>query len=455
MKRQIDPNLSGLESDDILSSIGAEKPAEPVKPEPKPEPKPAAEQDDSVFELKEDIKSYQEARAEAEREKSEKHHHHHRHHRHHHRHRHHHSSKKSHSSSHHHSSSSSKSSKKDKKKLPVALKIAIIIVLVLALAISTVFGTFLFLRYKGKKDIMPVTNGETKYEEIIEYKGHKYKFNEDVVALAFIGVDQRTLETTAETDFVGCADADIVIAVDTNTGKTNVIAIPRDTMVEIDRYSADTGLLINSKLSQLCLAYAYGDGDELSCRNTVDAMSRILNNVPIQKYFVLDLDGIAPLNDAIGGVEIASSLYAFPDQSIRVGDPVTLKGDMAEEYVRRRDMDDVNASLNRTERQIQYVKAFSTQAMPAVVRDFSTVSRLYNTSKNYSKTNLTLSNATYMASLFLQKNIRDFDGVTLKGEMKAASDPNPEYADVVHAEFYPDKDFVMQSVLKAFYTQID
>lgn len=450
MKRQIDPNLSALESDDILSSIGADKPSEPeVKPEPQPKPEPQS--DEPFTELKEDIRSYQEARAEAERERSESSHHHH--HNHHH---HHHSSGKKHSGSHHHSSSSSnKKSKKDRKKLPTALKIAIIILLVLALAIGTVFGTFMFLRYKGKKDIMPVATGDVKYEEIIEYGGHKYKYNEDVVALAFIGVDQRTLESSTNTDFVGCADADIVIAVDTNTGKTNVIAIPRDTMVDIDRYSADTGLLINSETSQLCLAYAYGDGEELSCQNTVDAMSRILNNVPIQKYFVLDLDGIAPLNDAIGGVEISNSLYDFPDEGIKVGDSVMLKGEMAEKYVRSRNMDNVEASLNRTDRQIQYVRAFATQALPAVVRDFSTVSKLYNTSKNYSKTNLSMSNATYMASLFLQKNIRDFEGTTLKGKMKASADPNPEFADVVHAEFYPDKDCVMQAVLKAFYTQID
>ena len=104
---------------------------------------------------------------------------------------------------------------------------------------------------------------------------------------------------------------------------------------------------------------------------------------------------------------------------------------------------------------MQYVKAFAAQSLPAVVRDFSTVSRLYNTSKNYSKTNLSLSNATYIASLLLQKKIRDFTGTTLKGEMKSSPVPDPDFPDFVYAEFYPDKDFLMQTVLNAFYTQID
>ena len=461
MKRQIDPNLAGFGEDDILNSVsgGSDLSASARSDEPRlsnidsvtAEISQPAKSESDFSELKEDIKSYKESLEEAEREKAEKRRHHH------HHHHHHHSSKKKHSSSHshHHHHHSSSSSKKKKKKLPNAIKIAIIILLVLLLAIGTVFGTFFVLKYKGKKDIMPVVGEETKYEEIVEYNGHKYKYNENVVSLAFMGIDQRELETNEETDFVGAADADIVIAVDTETGETNVIAIPRDTMVDIDMYSSETGLLLRSDKAQLCLAYAYGDGDTLSCQNTVDAMSRILNNVPIQKYFTLDLDGIAPLNDAIGGVEIPNSLYPFPEYGVSVGDPVTLKGDMAESYVRTRSNENVEASLNRTERQLQYVKAYTQQALPAVVRDFSTVSRLYNTAKNYSKTNLSLSNATYVASLLLSRNVRDFTGYTLQGEMEGSPDPNPDYPGVVHAEFYPDKDNVMQTVLDVFYTQID
>ena len=464
MKRQIDPNLAGFGNDDILNSVSggsdfkaADKSDAPKISESKSnavDAEPTEKSESDYSGLKEDIKSYKESLEEAEREREEKRsHHHHHHHHHHHRHR---SSKKKHSSSHsHHHSSSSSSKKKEKKTLPNVIKIAIIILLVLLLAIGTVFGTFMVLKYKGKKDIMPVVSEETKYEEIIEYNGHKYKYNENVVSLAFMGVDLREFEKSDEASFVGAADADIVIAVDTDTGTTKVIAIPRDTMVDIDMYSAETGLLLQSDKAQLCLAYAYGDGDTLSCQNTVDAMSRILNNVPIQKYFTLDLDGIAPLNDAIGGVEISNSLYPFPEYGVGIGDPVTLKGDMAESYVRTRSNENVEASLNRTDRQLQYVKAYAQQALPAVVRDFSTVSKLYNTAKNYSKTNLSLSNATYVASLLLSKNVRDFTGYTLEGEMKGSPDPNPDFKDVVHAEFYPDKDKLMQTVLDVFYTQID
>ena len=88
-----------------------------------------------------------------------------------------------------------------------------------------------------------------------------------------------------------------------------------------------------------------------------------------------------------------------------------------------------------------------------MVRDFGTISDLYNTASDYSQTNLTLGNATYLGSLLLSKGITDFESYTLQGEMKASADA--VLPDVVHAEFYPDEDNLMQTVLDVFYTQLD
>lgn len=80
-------------------------------------------------------------------------------------------------------------------------------------------------------------------------------------------------------------------------------------MVDIDLYTVG-GEFVRTENMQLCLAYAYGDGGTSSCENVTTAISRILANVPVEKYFALDLSGIAPLNDAVGGVTV-TSLYDF------------------------------------------------------------------------------------------------------------------------------------------------
>ena len=367
------------------------------------------------------------------------------------------SSHHSHHSHHHHSHHghhSHSSSSKKSNKLPVAARIAIGILLFLLGVVVIACLAFAVMRGWGHLDMLKKTDSEGEplvYHETLEYKGHTYEYNDDILAMAFLGIDQRTLKNAKNTDFVGASDADIVVAVNTKTGETKVIAIPRDTMVDVDIWST-SGIFLRTQKTQLCLAYAYGDGEDKSCENAVTSISRVLYDVPIQKYYALDLDGIAPLNDAIGGVTV-NSLYTLDKYNIRYGDTVTLKGDMAEAYVRTRDMDNINASLNRTDRQVQYVKAFANQALPAVVKDFSTISKLYNTASKYSRTNITLNNATYVSSLLLSKGVTEFKSYTIKGEMKAAEDAL--LPDVVHAEFYPDEDQLMEIVLDVFYTQID
>lgn len=348
-----------------------------------------------------------------------------------------------------HSKKSKKSKHKKKKKLPIIVRILIALLVIIVVAVAIVLGTFFHLQQQGKKDLV-VNKPDTGYEETIEYNGHTYVFNNDKVAFAFLGVDKEQFGlTNDQVGTAGQADADIVGVIDTKTGKVDVITIPRDTMVDIDLYSADGGFLRTEK-KQLCLSYAYGDGAEKSCQNVTTALSRILLNVPIEKYFALELAGIAPLNDAIGGVTV-ESLYDFKEQGIKKGDKIKIKGDFAETYVRKRNMDSIDASLNRTDRQIQYIRAYASQLLPAVKNDFSTISRLYNTAMKYSQTNISLDDVTYMASFVMSKGITEYTQHKIKGEMKASKQKN----DYVFAEFYPDENSILETVIECFYTQVD
>lgn len=360
-------------------------------------------------------------------------------------HSHHHSSgEHRHSSSSHHSHHHKK-----KKKLSIPAKIGISALSIILAVVIAFAGTFTYLETRGKSELKD-TGGQTEYQETIEYKGNKYVYNSDVVAIAFLGVDKRDLGL--ENGAVGTggqADADILLTVNTKTGKAKAIAIPRDTMVDVDLYS-ESGIFLRSEKMQLCLSFAYGDGKNKSAQNVTTSISRILYDVPITKYFALDLNGIAPINDSIGGVTV-DSLYDFKDLGIKQGDKIKLKGDMTEKYVRQRDMDTINASLNRTARQVQYIKAFASQVIPAVTQDFSVVNRLYATASKYSTTNLSLSNVTYLASLMLSKGITNFDTTTIEGTMKEST--KKDYADYVYAEFYPDEDKLMELVLDTFYTK--
>lgn len=366
-------------------------------------------------------------------------------HEHHHHHHHHHSS-----SSHSHHGKRHRHRHRRKRKMPLILRIFIVLIAIIFAAVAIIGGTYLYMREKGHNTLV-VEPANPKYEETIIYNGHTYVYDKNKVAFAFIGVDQENITPDEDTLIgnSGQADTDIVGVIDTNTGEISVITIPRDTMVDIDLYTVG-GEFVRTENMQLCLAYAYGDGGTSSCENVTTAISRILANVPVEKYFALDLSGIAPLNDAVGGVTV-TSLYDFPAEGVYKGDTVTIRGDFAETYVRQRNMDSIDASLNRTERQTQYIKAYVEQLRKAVTSDFSVVSQLYNTASEYSQTNISLSEVTYLASVVLSNGVSDFTQYTLEGEMRASDTATED----VFAEYYVDEDSVMDVVVNCFYEQVN
>lgn len=429
MNKQIDPNLDSA-NEDFLFAGGAESPR--LKEQPQAEPAKTQSGSDILF---------------TEEEYHASHHHHH----------HHssgsgsrrsHGSHSSHGSSHRHHSR--RRHHKRKKKLPLIVRILIILLVILFAGVAIIGGTYLYLRDTGHNSLV-VAPANPKYEETIIYNGHTYVYDSNKVAFAFIGVDRENLSVNGDSVIgnAGQADTDIVGVIDTNTGEISVITIPRDTMVDVDLYTV-SGEFVRTQNMQLCLAYAYGDGGTSSCENVTTSISRILGNVPVEKYFALDLSGIAPLNDAIGGVTV-TSLYDFPAQGVYEGDTVTIQGDFAETYVRQRDMDSIEASLNRTQRQTQYIEAYVEQLRQAVTSDFSVVSNLYNTAAEYSQTNISLNEVTYLASVALSHGISGYTQYTLEGEMRASESATED----VFAEYYLDEDSIMDVVVNCFYEQVN
>ena len=465
MKRQIDPSLNSNDSESILFGTTNEKEkSDSLSIESQTQ---SAEDEISLIlnESYDSVKQPEKASDDGEHHHSSHHssshqHSHHSssgHHSSHHSSSHHHSSgshssthHSSHSSSHHSHSHSSHSSKKKKKKMPVWAKVVISLVLIFALLVGGTGSAYFILLNQGKDDLTSVAEVSENYKETISYNGHNYQYNTNLINIAFMGIDERYYEVRDALN-LGCADADMLAVIDTQTGEMKVISLPRDTMVDIDIYS-DNGVFLTTKNVQLTLSYSYGDGGEQSCKNVTKAMSRILYGVPIDKYFALNLEGIKPINDAVGGVTL-TALYDIPNAGITKGMEVTLKGDMAEAYVRSRDMDRATAAYERGERQMQYVKAFANQVLGAVKSDFNVVSDLYNTATKYSQTNITLNNATYLAQLMLSKNITGFESYSLTGE--TTLHPLPSNPAIINAQFVPDEDALMELVLEVFYTQVD
>ena len=281
----------------------------------------------------------------------------------------------------------------------------------------------------------------------VTYQGEKYVYNEDLVSILFLGVDKEAFEGgTVGDGKAGQADALFLLVLDTKTGKSRLIAISRDTMTHVNVYS-DLGNFIGTEKLQLCLAYTYGDGKEKSCENTVRAVSRLFYGMPVAAYAALDLDAIAVLTDAVGGVEVTVTKdLTIQDPSLKEGERKVLTGEQAQWYVRSRLVEEkeatADANSDRIERQKQYLAAFGGKAAEQFRKNPLFLLTLYQKIKDFSVTNLSAAEVTYLGTLLFRGGFQDAGILSIKGEASMGE---------TYAEFHVDEQAMYEMVLEVFY----
>ena len=369
-------------------------------------------------------------------------------------HRHHHHSHSSGEHSEKKSEHSHSSKRKKKKSVPVFLKVLIIIVVILLLLAILGTGALLIMQKRGKdviankkEDVTIATiDSAVSYDDsgkTVIYNGQKYVFNENIVTAVFLGIDDRRsgVYLTDEHGTAGQSDTIMVLAYDTENGNVSVLTIPRDTMVAVDVYSA-SGKFARTEEMQICLSFAYGDGGKLSCENTIKSIERVLMGVPVDHYFSLRESGVDALNAAVGGIELTAieTIGQF-----REGEKVHLTGTAARYYCTQRDTSKLDSDSLRRQRQIQYVKAFASRVISMAKDDIGIISRLYNTAKKYTVTDISLSDAVFVGTELVNDSAKINKVTSLRGEYIRGNK---------FAEFVIDKESTYETILEIFYNKV-
>ncbi len=276
------------------------------------------------------------------------------------------------------------------------------------------------------------------------YNGTVYQYNENVVSILFLGVDKESVKEDVGYGENGQADSLFVAAIDTVTGAVRVIPLSREIMAEVDTYGVGGGFA-GIETTQLCLAYAYGKTGEQSCENVLRSVRRLLYGVDINAYAAIDLDGLAALTDAVGGVTVTVPEDISQDKySWKQGQTVTLKGKEARFFIRHRDTD-VEANNRRVARQRLFLSAFMKQAMTRVRADFTRVAAYYQTAAPYLVTDMGLPQVTYLATALVGKPASEIEYITVAGDTVMGEK---------YVEFHADKTSLYEAVLAAFYTPL-
>lgn len=334
-------------------------------------------------------------------------------------------------------------------------RIIIALVCVLAFALVTAGSAFAFttLINQGRLNLLTLQDAQLETEQsavaiddgkTVTYKGKQYRLNENMVSLCLIGQDKDL--HTPDTNFNGQADFVMVLAIDTATGKMTGIVVPRDSMVDVNVNYIGTDVLYKDEKLQLCLQYAYGTDDASSSKLVSQAVSRAMYNIPLDYYYTISMDGVYALTDEVDGV-VVNPLQTIPNTNIVEGQEIKLQGDDAAKYVQWRDTSQLQTALDRQARQMQFMKALVQKALTVAQGSPANIVNMYNVMSGYATTNLTASEVSYLATVFVNGG-GGFDTTSLKGE-SAFNDDSP------WEQFILDKESVYQTVLDVYYTPVE
>lgn len=324
---------------------------------------------------------------------------------------------------------------KGKKKAPVFTTVLLVI-----LAGLVAFSGFKI--YDSLNKSSEVSSNSEHKTKTITVDGVDYFPRQDITVLMLMGIDEHgevkkseSYNNTGENDMVALA------VFDEQDKSYSVLALNRDTMMDIYALSV-TGQPAGTIYGQLALAHTFGTGLEDSCENTVRTVSDFLSGVTVDYYLSMNMDAIAILNDAVGGVTVTvSDDFSKVDDTISTGE-VTLNGEQALSFVQtRKDVSD-QLNISRMDRHKEYMENFVT-AFNAKVKESDTfVLETYEKVAPYVVSDCSINSMSAMLNRYADYTLREV--VTPVGENVLTSD---------YVEFYVDEEELQKLIIKIFYKE--
>lgn len=240
------------------------------------------------------------------------------------------------------------------------------------------------------------------------------------INILILGTDQRTKDEPSRSDVM------MLINIDPETKKINLMSFPRDSRVDIPGHGYDK---INSAFNS---AYFDDGGVELSTKTVESMLGLKEGNIPY--YSVVNFTGFEKVIDALGGVtiDVKEKMVYYSqagDVKINLKPGVQhLNGEEALEYARFRydaygdfAVDEQGAIHGRVERQEELIKAIIDQT-----KDIRTIWKFPTIAKTIGdaiKTNLTPSQITKLILLLKDDTSKDLNIVNFPGR--------PDYIDEI------------------------
>lgn len=281
----------------------------------------------------------------------------------------------------------------------------------------------------------------------IRYDGKVYEYNDNILTFLVLGIDKME-KVSKNPDKVsgGQSDAIFLMVMDTDAKQISLVGINRDTIVDVRMVGVGENGEDIIAPAQLAVQHGFGDGMEGSCELTREAVTELFYGLPIHGYVSFNMGGIAELNDAIGGVDVVVlEDMTKQNEAWEQGAQIRLEGMDAFWYVKWRDTTVYESARGRLARQKQYLGAFGKKAIAATKKDITLPVSLYGKLKDYTVTDISMDEMTYLVSALVNYSF-DVDAIyTLEGTTEMGEE---------FEEFHPDKDALKDLMIRLFYREV-
>ena len=311
-------------------------------------------------------------------------------------------------------------------------------------------GGFFLLHSRREQSRLHVTAGNSVDMKggyrTITWKDKEYQYNSLITTILYAGLDSTDPLKASETSSNKArADSISVVILDKKKKKMSILALNRDTMTEIRRYTR-TGEDMGTYVSHLGYAYSYGDGGEVSCEDLKEAVEKLLG-ISIDEYAVTNQSSITSINDLVGGVTVTvpnDDLAAlYPE--LKKGAVVTLDDSNVKDFLQHRDTAADFSNEGRIERQQAYVTAYVDLLKNRLASEPDQLWQEIGQMNDYLQTSITKNKYLSLARLLEKVSFTDADYYRPTGKDSAGE---------LHDEFYVDEDALKQLVIDLFYEEV-
>ena len=282
----------------------------------------------------------------------------------------------------------------------------------------------------------------------LHFDGKDYQLKENMEVILIMGIDDR--EDIGDSQFAihnSQADVLYVYAVDHKNKTYQAIQINRETMTGIQTYNND-GTKDAIAEAQICLAHSFGKTEQGRCLNTVDAVSGLLFNMPIDHYISLNMAAISILNEQVGGVTVTVPAgLESADPAFKEGAKVKLQGKQAELFVRSRMNLENDTNEFRMERQQMFLNAWMEQANHKMDTDSGFALGLVLSLSDYMTSDMSANALSDLANQL--KEYKNLGTVKTVGETLLENEAKIS----AFREYYVDMDDLERKVIDLFYVE--